>query len=135
MREARRRADKAGHYRFALPKSVGGKDGGNLAMAIIREHLAAKGLGLHNDLQTEHSIVGNSVGVLLMMNYGTAAAEGGVGRGDARRAPRASPSASPSPTTAPTPPTWRPTPSATATSGRSTARRPGTPASTRPSTT
>ena len=41
MREARRRADKAGHYRFALPKSVGGKEGGNLAMAIIREHLAA----------------------------------------------------------------------------------------------
>jgi alkylation response protein AidB-like acyl-CoA dehydrogenase len=71
MHEARRRADKAGHYRFALPKEVGGKDGGNLAMAIIREHLAAKGLGLHNDLQTEHSIVGNSVGVLLMMNYGT----------------------------------------------------------------
>jgi alkylation response protein AidB-like acyl-CoA dehydrogenase len=71
MYEARRRADKAGHYRFALPKSVGGKDGGNLAMAIIREHLATKGLGLHNDLQTEHSIVGNSVGVLLMMNYGT----------------------------------------------------------------
>ena len=73
MFEARRRADKAGHYRFALPKEVGGKDGGNLAMAIIREHLAAKGLGLHNDLQTEHSIVGNSVGVLLMMNYGTPA--------------------------------------------------------------
>ena len=34
---------------------------------IIREHLAAKGLGLHNDLQTEHSIVGNNVGLLLMI--------------------------------------------------------------------
>ena len=38
----------------------GGKGGTNLAMAIIREHLAAKGLGLHNDLQNEHSIVGNN---------------------------------------------------------------------------
>ena len=71
MREARRRADRAGHYRYPLPKSVGGQDGTNLGMAIIREHLAAKGLGLHNDLQTEHSIVGNNVGVLLMMAYGT----------------------------------------------------------------
>jgi len=40
-------------------------------MAIIREHLAAKGLGLHNDLQNEHSIVGNNVGLLLMIKYGT----------------------------------------------------------------
>jgi len=71
MREARRAADKAGHYRYPLPKRVGGKEGTNLAMAIIREHLAAKGLGLHNDLQTEHSIVANNVGVLLMLNYGT----------------------------------------------------------------
>ena len=40
-------------------------------MAIIREHLAVKGLGLHNDLQNEHSIVGNNVGLLLMLEYGT----------------------------------------------------------------
>ena len=40
-------------------------------MAVIREHLATKGLGLHNDLQNEHSIVGNNVGLLLMINYGT----------------------------------------------------------------
>ena len=40
-------------------------------MAIIREHFATKGLGLHNDLQNEHSIVGNAVGLLLMINYGT----------------------------------------------------------------
>ncbi len=57
--EMRRRADAAGHLRFALPKELGGRDGSNLAMAIIREHLAAKGLGLHNDLQNEASIVGN----------------------------------------------------------------------------
>jgi acyl-CoA dehydrogenase len=69
--EARRIADKAGHYRYPLPKQHGGKDGTNLGMAIIREHLAAKGLGLHNDLQNEHSIVANNVGVLLMLAYGT----------------------------------------------------------------
>jgi alkylation response protein AidB-like acyl-CoA dehydrogenase len=40
-------------------------------MAIIREHLAHKGLGLHNDLQNEHSIVGNNVGLLLMLHYGS----------------------------------------------------------------
>ena len=28
-----------------LPKALGGKDGSNIAMAIIREHLAHKGLG------------------------------------------------------------------------------------------
>ena len=71
MMEARRRADAAGHYRYASPKEHGGQDGTNLGMAIIREHLAVKGLGLHNDLQTEHSIVGNNVGLLLMIRYGT----------------------------------------------------------------
>ena len=69
--EARMRADKAGHYRYAMPKELGGSEGTNLGMAVIRDHLAAKGLGLHNDLQNEHSIVGNNVGVLLMANYGT----------------------------------------------------------------
>ena len=71
LAQARRLADKAGHYRYAFPKQFGGKDGTNLGMAIIREHLAAKGLGLHNDLQNEHSIVGNNVGVMLMLLYGT----------------------------------------------------------------
>ncbi|HVW81881.1 MAG TPA: acyl-CoA dehydrogenase family protein [Mycobacteriales bacterium] len=72
LHEARQRADKAGHYRFPYPKEYGGKDGSNLAMAVIREHLAAKGLGLHCDLQNEHSIVGNNVALLLMLHYGTA---------------------------------------------------------------
>jgi len=71
LAEAKRRADKAGHYRYAFPKEFGGRDGTNLGMAIIREHFAAKGLGLHNDLQNEHSIVGNNVGLLLMIQYGT----------------------------------------------------------------
>ena len=69
--EAKRRADAAGHYRYPLPKEYGGQEGTNLGMAIIREHFATKGLGLHNDLQNEHSIVGNNVGLLLMIEYGT----------------------------------------------------------------
>lgn len=73
LAEAKRRADAAGHYRYAFPKEYGGKDGTNLGMAIIREHLASKGLGLHCDLQNEHSIVGNNVGLLLMIEYGTEA--------------------------------------------------------------
>lgn len=71
MDKAKRLADAAGHYRYPIPRQYGGRDGTNLGMAIIREHLAKKGLGLHNDLQTEHSIVGNNVGVLLMLAYGT----------------------------------------------------------------
>eukprot|EP00747_Dinoflagellata_sp_TGD_P166110 gnl/TRDRNA2_/TRDRNA2_188388_c0_seq1.p1 gnl/TRDRNA2_/TRDRNA2_188388_c0~~gnl/TRDRNA2_/TRDRNA2_188388_c0_seq1.p1 ORF type:complete len:450 (-),score=96.94 gnl/TRDRNA2_/TRDRNA2_188388_c0_seq1:83-1375(-) len=57
--QMRRKAKEAGHYNFALPKALGGKGGSNLWMAVIREHLASKGLGLHNDLQNESSIVGN----------------------------------------------------------------------------
>ena len=71
LHKTKRIADAAGHYRYPMPKQYGGQDGTNLGMAIIREHLAAKGLGLHNDLQNEHSIVGNNVGLLLMIRYGT----------------------------------------------------------------
>ena len=71
LAEARRRADAAGHYRYPLSTELGGRNGTNLGMAVIREHLAARGLGLHNDLQNEHSIVGNSVGLLLMLEYGS----------------------------------------------------------------
>jgi acyl-CoA dehydrogenase len=39
-------------------------------MAVIREHFAAKGLGLHNDLQNEHSIVGNLPLVTMLDRYG-----------------------------------------------------------------
>ena len=57
LRRVKNLADEAGHLRFAIPKRYGGKDGSNLWMAVIREHFAAKGLGLHNDLQNEHSIL------------------------------------------------------------------------------
>jgi acyl-CoA dehydrogenase len=71
LAKVRRMADDAGLYRYPLPKAYGGRDGTHLGMAVIREHLAAKGLGLHCDLQNEHSIVSNHVGVLLMLAYGT----------------------------------------------------------------
>src|SRR5947208_9191392 len=71
LREMRRRADAAGWLRLALPAEFGGRDASNLEMAIIREHLATKGLGLHNDLQNESSIVGNFPTVLMMRDFGT----------------------------------------------------------------
>ncbi|MEU0462521.1 acyl-CoA dehydrogenase family protein [Amycolatopsis sp. NPDC006131] len=71
LREMFRRADRAGWLRYGLPKSVGGSDGSNLDMAVIREHLAAKGLGLHNDLQNESSVVGNFPFVHMFLAAGT----------------------------------------------------------------
>jgi len=71
LHEMRRRADAAGHLRYALPEEFGGSNGTNLDMAVIREHLAAKGLGLHNDLQNESSIVGNFPQVLMFRDFGT----------------------------------------------------------------
>jgi alkylation response protein AidB-like acyl-CoA dehydrogenase len=71
--EMRRRADRAGFLRYPLPSELGGRDGTNLDMAVIRDHLAAKGLGLHNDLQNEASIVGNFPVVLVMHKFGTPA--------------------------------------------------------------
>ncbi|MFZ4382707.1 MAG: acyl-CoA dehydrogenase family protein, partial [Sandarakinorhabdus sp.] len=73
LREATIRADAAGHWRFSAPKKYGGKDGSNLWMAVIRDHFAAKGLGLHNDLQNEHSIVGNFPFVAMFEAFGTPA--------------------------------------------------------------
>lgn len=78
LAECRRRADKAGFYRFSLPRIYGGQNdhdgrGSNLWMAVIREHLASKGLGLFNDLQTEHSVVGNFPDVVMVQHFGTEA--------------------------------------------------------------
>jgi len=71
LREMRRKADAAGWLRLALPEEFGGRAASNLEMAIIREHLAHRGLGLHNDLQNESSIVGNFPTVLMMRDFGT----------------------------------------------------------------
>ena len=70
--EMTRRADAAGLYRFALPAELGGGEGTNLEMAVIREHLANKPLGLHSDLQTETSCVGNFPIVLVLHALGSA---------------------------------------------------------------
>ena len=71
LRESRRRADAAGHWRFSAPARYGGRDGPNLWMAVIRDRFARKGLGLHNDLQNEHSIVGNFPFVAMFETFGT----------------------------------------------------------------
>jgi alkylation response protein AidB-like acyl-CoA dehydrogenase len=73
LSEMRRRADAAGLLRYGLPESIGGRDGSNLDMAVIREHLAHRGLGLHNDLQNEASVVGNFPLVIMMEAFGTPA--------------------------------------------------------------
>ena len=70
--EARRRADAAGFLRYGWPEELGGRGGTQLDMAIIREHLAAKGLGLFNDLQNEHSVVGNNPFVQMFKSFATA---------------------------------------------------------------
>jgi acyl-CoA dehydrogenase len=60
LEQQRRLADAAGLYRFTLPSELGGRDGSNLATAFAREHLAARGPGLHNDLHShESSAIGN----------------------------------------------------------------------------
>jgi acyl-CoA dehydrogenase len=73
LHESRKVADEAGHFRFALPKEYGGQEHKetNLWMAVIRDHLASKGLGLFNDLQNEHSIVGNFPVVLMFREFGS----------------------------------------------------------------
>ena len=43
LAEARRRADAAGHYRYAFPKEFGGRDGTTLGMAVVCDHPPAHG--------------------------------------------------------------------------------------------
>jgi alkylation response protein AidB-like acyl-CoA dehydrogenase len=71
LEEVRRRADAAGFWRLALPEELGGAGVSNLEMAYLREHLAHQGPGLHNDLQSEFSVVGNLMVVELVQAFGT----------------------------------------------------------------
>ena len=71
MHEARVLADRAGFYRYPLPKELGGQDGTNVAMALIREHLARRGPGLHAELSHEASVVANLPLALVLHTYGT----------------------------------------------------------------
>jgi alkylation response protein AidB-like acyl-CoA dehydrogenase len=68
-----RRADRAGLWRFGLPEQLGGRGGTNLELAVVREHLNRLGVGLHNDPQSELSIVGNFPTVILAHEFGTPA--------------------------------------------------------------
>jgi acyl-CoA dehydrogenase len=67
------RADRAGLWRYALPEELGGRGGSNLAMAVVREHLNRLGIGLHNDPQSEISMIGNFPTVILAHEFGTPA--------------------------------------------------------------
>ncbi|KAE8165399.1 acyl-CoA dehydrogenase/oxidase [Aspergillus tamarii] len=77
--KARHLADEAGFFRFALPKIYGGQGhpDTNLWMSATRFHMASNpvyggGLGLANDLQNEHSVIGNFPDVLMLHHFGTA---------------------------------------------------------------
>jgi alkylation response protein AidB-like acyl-CoA dehydrogenase len=71
LAEARRRSLEAGFYKYPFPAALGGNDGSNLAMAIIREHLAKRGPGLHAELSHEASVVANEPLALVLHEYGT----------------------------------------------------------------
>ncbi|MEI2778279.1 MAG: acyl-CoA dehydrogenase family protein [Tetrasphaera sp.] len=71
LHEMRRRSDAAGFFRYPLPAALSGQDGSNLAMAVIREHLVARGSGLHFPHTDEHSVVANLPVALVLHAYGT----------------------------------------------------------------
>jgi acyl-CoA dehydrogenase len=71
LEEMVRRADRAGLWRYALPGELGGRDGTNYALAVLREHLNRLGIGLHNDPQSETSMIGNFPTVILLHEFGT----------------------------------------------------------------
>jgi acyl-CoA dehydrogenase len=65
------RADEAGLWRYGLPLELGGRGGTNYAMAVVREHLNRRGIGLHNDPQSEISMIGNFPTAILVHEFGT----------------------------------------------------------------
>ncbi|KAJ6095428.1 hypothetical protein N7486_006174 [Penicillium sp. IBT 16267x] len=78
LSQARKLSDEAGLYRFALPKEYGGEEhpNTNVWMSAIRYHLSSHpiyggGLGLANDLQNEHSIVGNFPDIYMIHHFGS----------------------------------------------------------------
>ncbi|KAI1820102.1 butyryl-CoA dehydrogenase [Xylaria intraflava] len=79
LTQARNVADKAGFFRFPLPREYGGyghKDT-NLWMCALRYHMASHpvyggGVSLANDLQNEHSVVGNFPDFLMLYHWGNA---------------------------------------------------------------
>jgi acyl-CoA dehydrogenase len=73
LEQMMQRADRAGLWRFGLPRELGGRGGSNLALAVVREHLNRLGIGLHNDPQSEISLIGNFPTAILAHEFGTPA--------------------------------------------------------------
>src|SRR6202023_3400128 len=71
LEEMVERADRAGLWRYGLPEELGGRGGSNFALAVVREHLNGRGIGLHNDPQSEVSMIGNFPTVILAHEFGT----------------------------------------------------------------
>jgi alkylation response protein AidB-like acyl-CoA dehydrogenase len=71
VEEMRERAAEAGFHRLLLPEELGGQGASHLTMAIVREHLASRGPGLHNVLSFEASVVGNHSAARLIHRYGS----------------------------------------------------------------
>lgn len=78
LSQVKKLADDAGFYRFACPKEYGGSGvvSLNLHMCAIRYHLSSHpvyggGVSLANDIQNEHSVVGNHPFIIVMHHYGT----------------------------------------------------------------
>lgn len=71
--QVRRLSDDAGFFRYPLPAALGGQDGTNLSMAVIREHLTTQGSGLHFPHADEASVVANLPLALVLHEYGTPA--------------------------------------------------------------
>jgi acyl-CoA dehydrogenase len=67
------RADRAGLWRYGLPEELGGRGGSNYSLAVVREHLNRLGIGLHNDPQSETSLIGNFPTAILLHEFGTSA--------------------------------------------------------------
>ncbi|MBA7494040.1 Acyl-CoA dehydrogenase [subsurface metagenome] len=77
LTQARKLADKAGFYRFPIPKQYGGQEhpNMNLWMCALRYHMASHpvyggGVSLANDLQNEHSVIGNFPDFLMLYHWG-----------------------------------------------------------------
>ncbi len=79
------RADRAGLWRYGLPRELGGRGGSNYALAVVREHLNRLGVGLHNDPQSEISMIGNFPTVILVHEFGTPAQQEVLVQGALRR--------------------------------------------------
>ncbi|KAJ9661639.1 hypothetical protein H2198_001815 [Neophaeococcomyces mojaviensis] len=77
--KTRKLADEAGFYRFPIPKEYGGQEhpNMNLWMCALRYHMASHpvyggGVSLANDLQNEHSVIGNFPDFLMLYHWGNA---------------------------------------------------------------